>query len=165
MSSEPSASNIERILRFWHQVEFFLPFDLQQQVLEVDDADWAVRSLSLANLQNPRLSLWRPVPPPERRITGFDVYFGVFDKSLLSKVTRAVVNEELAPEEQFEQEERAELEGATCIAKIRVDVSGEPLLDDVSVSTAPWALGRIQGGSLSGLNFDAFLGLTQGAFS
>lgn len=156
MSNQPPENDNGRILRFWHQVEFFLPFDLQQQVLEADEADWAVRGLSLAELQNPRLSLWRPVLPPGRRLTGFDVYLGVFDKSVLAKVTRSVVNEDLAPGEKFEEEERAQLEGATCIAKIRVGLSGEPFLDYLSVSTAPWALGRIQRGAWSALDFDAF---------
>ncbi|WP_298231828.1 AAA domain-containing protein [uncultured Azohydromonas sp.] len=155
-SGQPPENDSGRILRFWHQVEFFLPFDLQQQVLDADDADWAVRGLSLAELQSSRLPLWRPIPPPDRRLTGFDVYLGVFDKCVLAQVTRSVVNEDLAPAEKFEEEERAELEGATCIAKIRVGLSGEPFLDDVSISTAPWALGRIQGGTWSALDFEAF---------
>jgi hypothetical protein len=62
----------------------------------------------------------------------------------------------LTPEDEYDQEERGELEGRTCFARIKVSAQGEPLLDDVSVSTAPWALGRIQQQGMSGLDFDLF---------
>ncbi|MEW6133710.1 MAG: AAA domain-containing protein [Pseudomonadota bacterium] len=146
-----------RILRFWHKVEFFLPFDLQQ-VLDSKDAEWSVRRFSASQLRNGGAdSLWRPRLPAGRRITGFEVYLGVFDKSELGEVTLRVVHEALTPDEEYEQEERGELEGPTCFARLKVNADGEPMLEEVSVSTVPWALGRIQRHGLHGLDFDAFL--------
>jgi hypothetical protein len=153
-----SSDNRHRqILEFWHKVEFFIPFDLQQQVIEAKDADWSVRTFSALQLDMADIvALWRVTPPAGRKLSGFEVYLGVFDKAELSEVTQRVVHDTLTPEDEYEQEERGELEGRTCFARIKVSAQGEPLLDDVSVSTAPWALGRIQRQGLSGLDFDAF---------
>lgn len=156
LTSESPTGRMDRILRFWHQVEFFIPYDLQQQVLESNNADWAVRMLSRRMLESARQSLWRPFIPAGREITGFAVYIGLFDKSLLSEITRKVVNEDLPPAEKFEEEQRAELEGATCIAMIQADAKGRSLLNAISVSTAPWALGHIQAWGLSQLDFEHF---------
>lgn len=146
------------MLRFWHQVEFFIPFDLRQQVLEARDAEWAVRSWSIEDLRRKDQPLWQPPVPCTRRLIGFDVYFGLFDKSQLAEVTQHALRETLNAGEIWEQDERGELEGPTCIARMRTGPAGEPLLEDVSVSTAPWALGRLQrhGADLAALDFDAF---------
>lgn len=158
MTDSSTSNDMAQILHFWHQVEFFIPFDLKQQVMDAHDADWAVRSWTLSEMRQAGGSFWSPSPPPGRRLTGFDVYFGVFDKSLLAEVTRQVLRANLSQGEEWEQDERGALEGLTCMAKLRTGPAGEPWLDNVSVSTAPWALGRLQreGGGLAALDFDAF---------
>jgi hypothetical protein len=157
LNNSVCTKELRQILRFWHQVEFFIPFDLQQQVLEAEDAEWAVNSWSIESIRRADRPLWSPRLPPGRRLAGFDVYFGVFDKSLLAEVTQQVLHGSLHPNERLEQEERGDLEGLTCMAKIRTGLGGEPLLDEVSVSTAPWALGRIRRPEqLAALDFDAF---------
>lgn len=144
------------ILKFWHKVEFFIPFDLQRQVLEAKDAEWSVRTFSAAELNSayPR-ALWHVKLEPGGKLSGFKVYLGVFDKVELTKVIQKVVHEALTPDEQYDQQERGELEGRTCFARIKVSAQGEPLFEEVSVSTAPWALGRVQCYGLAGLDFDA----------
>lgn len=157
MNNSVSQKELSQILRFWHQVEFFIPFDLQQQVIEAEDAEWAVNCWSIESFRRADRPLWSPRLPLGRRLAGFDVYFGVFDKSLLAEVTQQVLHESSHPNERLEQEERGDLEGLTCMAKIRTGPGGEPLLDEVSVSTAPWALGRIRRPEqLAALDFDAF---------
>jgi hypothetical protein len=145
------------ILGYWHKVEFFIPYDLQRQVLEDKDAEWSVRPLSAAQLAalSPQ-ALWSAPVPEGRKLSGFDVYLGVFDKAELADVTRRVISASLSPSEAFDQDERGELEGLTCSASIRVGADGSPLLDDLAVSTVPWALGRIARQGLDGLDFDAF---------
>ena len=89
----PQASH-HQILSFWHKIEFFIPYDLQRQVLEAKDAEWSVRLFSVDQLA--RLStqlLWSAPVPEGRRLSGFDVYLGVFDKAELADVTRRVVAE------------------------------------------------------------------------
>jgi hypothetical protein len=51
MTAPRDQQDVGRILRFWHQVEFFIPFDLEQQVMEAHDAEWAVQSWSVAALR------------------------------------------------------------------------------------------------------------------
>lgn len=158
MNASKSDIDPAQILHFWHQVEFFIPFDLEQQVLQAHDADWAVQRWSAAGLRRADQPLWHPALPPGRQLTGFDLYFGVFDKAELADVIRAVLRDAAAPDDDLEQDERGGLEGLTCMAKLRAGPAGELLLDDVSVSTAPWALGRIQHDErkLAALDFGAF---------
>ena len=82
----------------------------------------------------------------------FGTGLGVFDKSVLAGVVRDALSEQ----EELEQDERGELEGLTCMARVKAGPLGEPLLQEVSVSTAPWALGRVQAEGLAGLKFDVF---------
>ena len=152
----PSADHIS-VLSYWHKIEFFIPFDLQRQVLEGKDAEWNVRLISAAQLA--RMSpeaLWSAPVPDGRKLSGFDVFLGVFDKAELAEVTHRVISETLSPDESFDQDERGELEGLTCSARIRVGADGSPMLDELSVSTVPWALGRIAQQGLAGLDFAAF---------
>lgn len=151
------SSHYTNILKFWHKVEFFIPFDLQGQVLEAKDAETSVRTFSKHQLDVADVnSLWSVKPPDGKRLTGFEVFLGVFDKAELTEVTRSVVRENLTREEELEQEQRGVLEGLTCFARIYLSAEGEPCLGEVSVSTAPWALGRIQNKGIAGLDFDAF---------
>ncbi|MBB2205263.1 DEAD/DEAH box helicase [Gluconacetobacter takamatsuzukensis] len=148
----PVTLDIGRVLHFWHQVEFFIPFDLQQQVLEARDADWSVRSWPLHDLPEGPGMLWTVQVPEDRRLTGFDIYLGVFDKSVLTEIVR----DALSGIAEYDQEERTDLEGLTCMARIKAGPSGEASLGEVSVSTTPWALGRVQANGLAGLDFAAF---------
>ena len=77
-------------------------------------------------------------------------------RSRTNSVLTKVVQDALSEQEALEQDERGELEGLTCMAKVKAGPSGEPLLEEVSVSTAPWALGRVRAEGLSGLDFDVF---------
>jgi len=152
LQDRPAILDIGRVLRFWHKVEFFIPFDLQKQVLDASDAAWAVRAWSLRALPRGTDHLWTFKVPSGRKLVGFDIFLGVFDKSVLTEVVR----DALSDQEEFEQDERGELEGLTCMAKVMAGPSGEPLLQEVSVSIAPWAMGRVRTEGLAGLEFDVF---------
>lgn len=161
----PSEDDADRILCFWHQVEFFIPFDLQRQVID-PGTDKKPRHLvpspatlwSCPQLGQPQVPLWEVPILPDRRLIGFDVYMGVFDKSVLAKEMHKTLETVSSPQNDWETEERCDLEGLTCIAKFKTDSQGVPLPVEVSVSTAPWALGRLRysGGQLSALDFDEF---------
>ncbi len=157
MSSAAQAYRLQ-ILDLWHTVEFFLPFDVQRNVVEEHDAHWAVRLLSESDLaEAPPARLWNVAGVPEgKELSGFELYIGLFDAALM----QAVIAEALPPggdeADPTEQEERNDMEGATCFAKIRTTASGVPVFDQVSVSTVPWALGQIQDGGLAALDMDAF---------
>lgn len=159
-STSTTLEQCRKTLEFWHKVEFFIPFDLQQ-VLEDKDADWGVRRFTEDQLRDNicgSSKLWQVDIPTDRQLCGFELYLGIFDKSELAIIADQVVHEALTPEDIFEQIERGDLEGPTCFARIKISDHGEPLFDAISVSTVPWALGRIQGDGLHGLSFDAFQG-------
>lgn len=156
-----SDSDFLPVLEFWHKVEFFIPFDLRGQVLQAPDASWNVKRLTRAELRAmaPDASggLWQVARlPTGKEIRGFELYLGVFDKRVLATVTERVIGQVDSPAAAVDQDERADLEGETCIAKVSLNALGEPLFDQVSVSTAPWALGRVAAGGLDTLGFDAF---------
>ncbi|ANN69700.1 hypothetical protein BAU06_15905 [Bordetella bronchialis] len=148
-------------MAFWHKVEFFIPFDLRGQVLQAKGAEWSVKYITAAELQAiaPASSgdLWQVARVPEEKaVRGFELYLGVFDKSVLATVTERLIGSLDAEAIRIDQEERGELEGETCFAKVWLNAAGEPQLDQVSVSTVPWALGAISRQGLGGLSFDAF---------
>ncbi|MDH0865670.1 AAA domain-containing protein [Mitsuaria sp. GD03876] len=151
------------VLKFWHKIEFFIPFDLQGQVMEATDAEWTVRTLSRQALAGADPSWewpWDYFPGTEERLTGYEVYLGVFDKSELSTEVRRALKVVATEAEVLAEEARGDLEGLTCLARIRLSPEGAPRLDEISVSTAPWALGRLRRHGMKGLDFDAFqLGL------
>src|ERR1700722_15528211 len=94
LQDRPTSLDAERVLRFWHEVEFFIPFDLQQQVLEGRDATWAVRSWSLRQLPRGTDKLWTFKVPRGRKLVGLDIFLGVFDKSVLTQVVQDALSEQ-----------------------------------------------------------------------
>lgn len=150
-----------QILEFWHKVEFFIPFDLRGQVLQAEGAEWSVKRITAAEIQAlaPESSgdLWQVARvPADKVVRRFELYLGVFDKSVLAAVTNEFIRSEDSEVIEIDQEERGEFDGETCFAKIGLNAAGEPQFDQVSVSTVPWALGAVSRGGLDGLNFDAF---------
>src|SRR5690606_37990211 len=123
-----------RILEFWHKVEFFIPYDLEKQVLDHKDKDWAVRRITREHLQSMQPhdcgNLWQVARPPQgKKVYGFDLFLGIFDKSVLSQSVKAALNHQPTDIEATEDFERGDYEGLTCIAKIGLNAHGEPQFD------------------------------------
>ena len=90
VSKPSSIEKSQTILDFWHKVEFFIPYDLEKQILDHEDKDWAVRSITaehLASVQPQNCGdLWTTSRVPAgKRLSGFELYLGIFDKELLSR--------------------------------------------------------------------------------
>jgi flagellar biosynthesis GTPase FlhF len=154
---EQDRQRILDILDYWHKIEFFIPFGLDQKIS--DNEEWQTRTLSAVTLAQSSDDAWRTLfPPPPLKVTGYNLYLGVFDRSALTQVSERHLTAHSQPHHfnVFEEEERTELEGKTCFARISLDANGVALLPDVSVSAAPWALGTIANTGLDGLTFDAF---------
>src|SRR4051794_27991995 len=67
------------ILDFWHKVEFFIPFDLDQRIEGEDEHK--VRLLHRRDLDGDSAELWRAAVEEDEEIKSFVLYLGVFDKS------------------------------------------------------------------------------------
>ncbi len=145
------------ILDYWHKIEFFIPFGLDQRI--GDKENWQTRTLSMELLSQSFDDGWRTFNPPRQmRITGYNLYVGVFDRSTISSVCERHLSaaHENTSFNIFEEDERTDLEGETCFAKISLSDQGIPQLENVSVSTVPWALGTLAQKGLSALAFDRF---------
>lgn len=138
------------ILEYWHKIEFFIPFDLNQ-ITDVEDQS-TVRLLhreQLAQLPLQFATQWQV--PSDREIDGFSLFLGVFDKAEINKACPPANGPE-----NIADTEKTELLGRSCFARLNLNALGEPQFDPVSVSTLPWALGRARTPDWSGLSLDAF---------
>lgn len=141
------------ILDYWHKIEFFIPFDLNQ-VIETPDK-WKLRWLEaaeLAQLPPALLPEWSESLRADYQVNGFSLYLGIFGKAEIAPACRLPP----PPEGDLEEEERGALDGQSCFARIRLNALGEPNFDPVSVSTVPWAVGRSVQAGLSSLGLDSF---------
>ena len=138
------------ILEYWHKIEFFIPFDLNQ-ITDVEDPS-TVRLLPREQLAQlpPQFATQWPVPS-DREIDGFSLFLGVFDKAEISKACPPA-----SGLDSLADTEKTELLGRSCFARLNLNALGEPQFDPVSVSTLPWALGRARTPDWSGLSVDAF---------
>ena len=144
------------ILDYWHKVEFFIPYGLEQHLDDLEE--WQSKTLSRSRLESQDAS-WQTIDILEdKELLGYDLFLGVFDKSAISQVCEHVLPsfDSTGSAGAFEEEARTDLEGMTCFAKLPLDKSGHPIIDSISISTAPWALGQTLTHGLNSLNHDAF---------
>jgi hypothetical protein len=136
------------ILSFWHKIEFFIPFDLDDRMRGRDDR----RNLWRAR-KDPASIVFRNTPEG-KIVSGYTLYLGVFDKSDVKDIIRHTVAQ--TEPERIEDQQRADLDGRTCIASLRLDANACPLFESIEVSTLPWAVARVRSGGLKALTSDAF---------
>jgi hypothetical protein len=142
------------ILDYWHKIEFFLPFDLDSRIEECEE--WQIHWLHSDALADENWSLWKPNVPDTHIFNSYSLFLGIFDKAESIRVSRQFAAASASALEEFEDAERADLEGSTCFAKLRLSENGAPCLEEISISTLPWALGRAKEEGLSSLGYDAF---------
>ncbi|MBB2720901.1 UNVERIFIED_ORG: hypothetical protein GGD48_006191 [Rhizobium etli] len=141
------------ILDFWHKIEFFIPYDLSSRLVSGDGR--TVFWLHAKTLLQDGAALSRPVIPEEKQITGFTLFLGVFSKSEIADIRRHFegVAGDMA---EYEDAERGDLDGDSCFASLQLTPLGEPMFETFSVSTLPWALGRVRKSGLASLSHEAF---------
>ncbi|MDC9812769.1 DEAD/DEAH box helicase [Rhizobium binxianense] len=155
---QTNADGVERerllaILDFWHKIEFFIPYDLSSRVVAA--AGRTVFWLHAETLEDDGAALSRPAIPEEKQITGFTLFLGVFSKSEIADVRRHF-DSVAADLSEYEDAERGDLDGDTCFASLQLSPLGQPMFETFSVSTLPWALGRVRKSGLSSLSHEAF---------
>lgn len=143
------------ILRHWHKIEFFIPFDLKER---------AERSLNQGNalyldaLQGAKIleNLKSSPLPFDKETGGFTLFIGVFEKAELLALCHDLFPSPQDPFSNQEDRERGDIEGETCFAELRLSAAGEPLFDDLQVSTLPWALGKSRKYGIEYLTWENF---------
>ncbi|MBN3815774.1 hypothetical protein G3N57_03785 [Paraburkholderia sp. Se-20369] len=143
---------LEDILDYWHKIEFFIPFDMKQVFEQVDERYliW----LQKTDLSDATYSPWQVDLPRGRELTGFRLYLGVFDMTVIADFARGLSKREAI--DPVEEDERTALDGASCMAKMYLDAHGQPLSHPLSISTVPWAMGVAQRSGLAALSSGAF---------
>ena len=156
-----SADEQERfvsILNFWHKIEFFVPFDLDQRIAESDERKFRYLQRQDA-ARGP--SLWQIEIPEDEEVKRFHLYLVVFDKAEITRACNRILgtSEDANDDEEFE---RTALEGRSCFAQLTIDPTGELILSSARsspvsyVSTLPWALGQLEKAGLAALTFERF---------
>lgn len=137
---EAETGKLLDVLAYWHRIEFFIPFDLKQVTEEKRGECIRVASAGLAD--KTAIELWDVSVGESEEIAGFNLYLGVFTKAEIARLARRLHSGAIAGLEENEDAERADTDGDTCFAKLKLTPGGVPDLDSISVSTVPWAIGR-----------------------
>jgi len=157
MTSHPTASatQAERILSFWHKVEFFESAELK----DIDHGKGSIHYRSDELLETPDCLPWLDAQQVRRagkhyspgKAYRFKLYLGVFARSEIFRVAR-----EAYPEKTEAWVERSRDEGLTCSMSVEVKEDGCIDQESFEISTAPWMLGALQQGTLDDATLDAF---------
>jgi len=144
-----------RILSSWHLIEFFQTYNVEEEENSIQIPASELESCSDALLP------WLNEAQRERAgIKNADVryvlHLGLFPKNEAELLSEKLFGEEASPLASYEQEQRLDTEGMTCFAKLTVDKEGTPDFKGLSVSTLPWALGKLSQGSAAKLSLEAF---------
>lgn len=149
------------VLKFWHMVEYFVPFDLDEvtasanarySILDDDllhdhgnqKLPWASTKALLQAKGNPQYN------------HQFNLYLIPFKKAELTKISQQVFPRDKKHHPKIEFEERLSDKGETCFAKIAVSDNGVVDLKQLTLSTLPWALGKLLSSDFASLNSDGY---------
>lgn len=154
------------ILDFWHKIEFFLPYDLQEAFDKISK-NQIYLPYNYEDIENISTEeLWcNPYLGENEIVTGFELFIGVYNKNELSEQLREMLN--LTDDSKHVRfidnvlEQQGDKKGLSCCARLVFDEFGR--LDpyktgNIEISTAPWAIGqiRLNNGDLSCLDFNRF---------
>lgn len=127
------------ILDFWHRLEFFVPFNLDQRV--ENNENKKVSWLNSDRLDQDLVKILAYCPPVGKRISRVTLFLAVFDISELD-----IMIQKIAPTPEgtdaFENDERGLSDGRTCFAEFDLTQALSLNMESIKVSTLPWAMGR-----------------------
>lgn len=142
--------DMEAVLDYWHSVEFFNSYDLDDQL---EQARGRRQNTICVRADATARESWEAAAGRAGAL-----YLVPFDVSLATRLIEAHVAERSTARSAIERirDEEMAPEGLTCFAKLAIGAGGRSSGDALSVSALPWALGRLRDGELSDLNAAAF---------
>lgn len=154
-SSKPSLAQAERILAFWHKVEFFESAELKG----IEHGEGAIHYRSEELTRSPDGLPWLDRQQIRRAGSAFrpenayrfKIYLGLFPRGDIFRIAR-----EAYPEKTDAWVERSRDTGLTCSMTMEVDQDGIVDRDSFEISTAPWVLGALQQERLDSVTIQAF---------
>lgn len=157
------------ILDFWHKIEFFLPYDLQETLSRIKKKEHIYQSFKVNQVDSLTVEqLWsNPYPEKDEVVTGFDLFIGIYDKEELAEQLKEMLDVDSNSDNvrfignTLKNIRSDDGKGLSCCARIGLDKFGrlDPYKQgNIEVSTAPWAIGQIRkyNGDVSSLDFDKF---------
>ena len=127
-----------RLLAFWHQVEFFIPFNYEQHQTYHDRFQG---ERELTQPVSPDV-FWRWKAPQGKVVAGFSLYLGLFSARQAENRIQEILE---FGDLDTETEQRLPVRGTTsCMALLHLDEKGAPRWEHFSVSTFPWALAQLE---------------------
>jgi hypothetical protein len=149
-STERSTSQKKclQVLRYWHQLEFFTPYNLDDAISQGEPAI----DISLSSLQSEKADQFLPWLKKTEKLFHYNIYLLPFDKKELTELSNRYFPIEFSQQNEIELQEKLEDEGLTCFARLFVDKHGIPKWNDLSISTLPWAMGMLQSGDFEKLS-------------
>lgn len=150
-----------QVLRYWHQLEFFSPFNLEDVLSRGEHSV----DITFATLQGDKANHFLPWLNGAG-LFHYQLYLMPFDKKELTALSTLHFPLEYQQQNIIEVEEKLDDEGLTCFARLFIDKNGLPQWSGLSVSTLPWAMGMLQSGDfdrLSQSNFDQDMNLLKTA--
>ncbi|WP_367986815.1 DEAD/DEAH box helicase [Vibrio sp. NTOU-M3] len=148
-----------KVLDYWHKIEFFNSADLGdiEQVgngaIHYDFEEIATNPECLPWINRNQICRAGKKYTPNKHYA-YKVYIGLFHRSEIFEAGRRYFPK-------FEQQypdfdERRQDSGFTCSIILHVNVTGEIVLDKTEISTAPWAISKLQKNSLAAIKLSDF---------
>ncbi|OUS26984.1 hypothetical protein A9Q99_17405 [Gammaproteobacteria bacterium 45_16_T64] len=145
------------VLSFWHQTEFFDSIDLKDVgrstpgVIYYQGDEIARNPSCLPWLDREKIR-WADKGYSPQKHYSYTLYLGVFERSEFFDQATTL----LGSADDGAWDERRNDTGLTCCATVNVNKDGILQLPSLSLSTAPWALGKVLKNSLGNVEFDDF---------
>ena len=138
----------DQVLAYWHCIEFFNKFDLDNRIKDSQHAK--LPSFYLP----PKSASARPWE--KYRANARDIYLVPFDVARINELIYGIPLPADEDNPDWQRDFELAPEGLTCFAKLHVHANGTPDFDTFSVSALPWAAGMLQRGELTRLCAQAF---------
>lgn len=147
-----SRENCLNVLRYWHQLEFFIPYNLDEALAKSTESF----DISLPSLQGEKANNLLPWLNKKERPYHYQLYLLPFEKKELTQLSTRHFPVEFKQQNRIELEENLLDEGLTCFASLFIDKNGNPQWNKLSISTLPWAMGMLQSGEFGNLSEETY---------
>lgn len=131
------------VLKAWHAIEFFQPYTINNEC----ESEFIINNFNSSSKQQ---LPWSGKPIKK---SYYEIYIGIFSRDQVIEIIEKTFGKETNSILAEDIKQRFDNNGEACFAKLEVDSDGQPNLASLSVSTLPWALGKLFNGQLNDLSY------------
>jgi hypothetical protein len=157
MEEPDSLSEKRAILEYWTLVEFFSPYVLENSLSHKQN----LQKIYADELSNELLPWWNAQTieeddPATPYAKGFRLYLGLFSVEETADRARHTFTSQPSQWQSINWKSSLEAGGTTCFARLTVTTHGIPLFGTLTLSTLPWAHGRLLDGKEQSLTMEQY---------